>query len=79
MSVIDLPRWSVTDLHESLTSRSFRAAVERATADTDRLIAACDSGSRSAVSRVSASRDDCAVEPASSATALTWRLVTSSA
>ncbi len=42
MTVTDLPRWSVRDLHDSLTSRSFQAAVERATADTDRLLAAFD-------------------------------------
>lgn len=32
-----LASWSVSDVHESITSRSFRAAFERAAADADRL------------------------------------------
>jgi len=32
-----LPRWSVTDLHESFTARSFLAAFEQSSADTARL------------------------------------------
>lgn len=38
----DLPRWSVTDLHESFESRSFLDAKERAGADVDRLISLFD-------------------------------------
>ena len=37
-----LPTWSFGDLHESLTARSFVDAMERAAADTDRLVAAFD-------------------------------------
>ncbi len=37
-----LPRWSVSDLHESFESRSFLAAKEEVAADTDRLIALFD-------------------------------------
>jgi oligoendopeptidase F len=37
-----LPRWDVTDLHESLTARSFTAAQEQAGADVDRLVALFD-------------------------------------
>ena len=38
----DLPRWSVTDLYESLDSREFRAAVEQARADVGRAMATFD-------------------------------------
>ncbi len=37
-----LPRWNVTDVHESLTSRSLLAAVERSDADVTRLISLFD-------------------------------------
>ncbi len=37
-----LPRWSVADVHESLDSRSFAAALEQAGADSDRLVALFD-------------------------------------
>ena len=37
-----LPRWSVTDLFESLDSREFRAAVEQVGADVDRVTATFD-------------------------------------
>ncbi|MFM8848286.1 MAG: M3 family oligoendopeptidase [Actinomycetota bacterium] len=45
MTTIDeesLPRWSVVDVHESLTSRSFRDALELVLADTARLEATFD-------------------------------------
>lgn len=38
----ELPRWSVADVHESLGARSFTDALERARADTDRLVALFD-------------------------------------
>ncbi len=38
----ELPRWSVTDLYESLDSREFRAAVEQARADVERTVAIFD-------------------------------------
>lgn len=38
----ELPRWSVSDVHESLDSRSFSAALERASADAERLVARFD-------------------------------------
>lgn len=37
-----LPRWNVTDVHESLGSRSFVAAMEQAEADVDRLVTEFD-------------------------------------
>jgi len=37
-----LPRWSVADVHESMDSRTFLAAMEQAAADTDRLGALFD-------------------------------------
>ncbi len=38
----ELPRWSVTDVHDSLDSRSFADALERAGADAGRLVALFD-------------------------------------
>ncbi|MET0324748.1 MAG: M3 family oligoendopeptidase, partial [Ilumatobacteraceae bacterium] len=38
----ELPRWSVADVHESMSSRSFLAALERLGADADRLVATFD-------------------------------------
>ena len=37
-----LPRWDVSDVHDSLESRSFTDALERASADADRLVALFD-------------------------------------
>lgn len=42
MTDIDLPRWSVADVHDSLDSRSFLDAQERAGAEVERLIALFD-------------------------------------
>lgn len=42
MTDIDLPRWSVADVHESLDSRSFLDAQEQAGASVERLIALFD-------------------------------------
>ena len=46
MPIIDspetLPRWSVADVHESLEAQSFRDALERAVAETTRLISLFD-------------------------------------
>ena len=42
MTDIDLPRWSVADVHESLDARSFLDAQEQAGADVDRLLALFD-------------------------------------
>ncbi len=42
MTDIDLPRWSVTDVHTSLDARSFLEAQEQAGADVERLIALFD-------------------------------------
>ena len=41
-STESLPRWSVADLHESMDSRSFRAAMEQAGSETTRLVALFD-------------------------------------
>jgi oligoendopeptidase F len=42
MTEIDLPRWSVADVHESLDARSFLDAQEQAGAEVERLIALFD-------------------------------------
>jgi len=42
VTVTDLPRWSVADVHESLDARSFTDALEQARADADRLVALFD-------------------------------------
>jgi pepF/M3 family oligoendopeptidase len=41
-SSTDLPRWSVSDVHDGLASQSFRDAHERTATDVDRLIALFD-------------------------------------
>jgi oligoendopeptidase F len=41
-AVETLPRWDVSDVHESLESRSFTDALEGASADADRLVALFD-------------------------------------
>ena len=42
VTMTDLPRWSVADVHESLDARSFTDSLEQARADTDRLVALFD-------------------------------------
>jgi oligoendopeptidase F len=42
VTMTDLPRWSVADVHESLDARSFTDALEQARADSDRLVALFD-------------------------------------
>jgi oligoendopeptidase F len=37
-----LPRWSIADVHESLTARSFVDAMERSTSDVERLVTLFD-------------------------------------
>jgi oligoendopeptidase F len=37
-----LPRWSIADVHESLTARSFVDAMEKSSSDVDRLVALFD-------------------------------------
>ncbi len=41
-TIEELPRWNLSDVHESFTARSFRAAMERVSTDTDRLAALFD-------------------------------------
>jgi oligoendopeptidase F len=41
-NIDELPRWSVTDLHESLDAQSFRDAMERSATETVRLVALFD-------------------------------------
>ncbi len=53
-----LPRWSVADVHESLESRSFTDAVERSSADVDRLAALFDELGIRAVDPRPATADD---------------------
>ena len=54
----ELPRWSVADVHESLTARSFTAAMERAGAEVTRLQAAFDEHGIRAVSPRAVTDDD---------------------
>ena len=54
----ELPRWSVADVHESLDARSFLAAMERARADTARLVALFDELGVRAVAPRSVDADD---------------------
>jgi len=42
VTTTELPRWSVADVHDSLESRSFHDALERAGADADRLVGLFD-------------------------------------
>ncbi len=42
MTLTELPRWSVADVHESLDARSFTDALELARSDADRLVALFD-------------------------------------
>ena len=52
-----VPRWSVTDLHESFESRSFVDALERSEADLVRLVALFDELGIRAVEPVAATAD----------------------
>ena len=57
------PAGDVTDLHESLTPRSFVDAMERSTADVDRLEAAFDEhGVRAVEPRAVAAADGAAAD-----------------
>ena len=53
-----LPRWSIADVHESLTARSFVDAMERSTADVDRLVTLFDELGIRAIEPRSATADD---------------------
>jgi oligoendopeptidase F len=56
----DLPRWSVSDVHPSLTSRSFVDAMEAMASDVDRLEVAFDDEGIRAVAVRQATADDAA-------------------
>ncbi len=60
MSDTTLPRWSVSELHESFDSRSFLDEMERARADADRLIALFDECEIRAVARRKPTAQDAA-------------------
>jgi len=65
MTDIDLPRWSVADVHESLSSRSFLDAQEQAGASVERLIALFDEHEiRGGRSRTPTSTDGTAADAA---------------
>ncbi|MET0908392.1 MAG: M3 family metallopeptidase, partial [Ilumatobacteraceae bacterium] len=53
-----LPRWSIADVHESLTARSFVDAMERSTADVDRLVTLFDELGIRAIEPRRATADD---------------------
>lgn len=53
-----LPRWSVADVHESLTSKSFVDASERVGADVSRLVALFDHHNVRAIASRSVTPDD---------------------
>jgi pepF/M3 family oligoendopeptidase len=58
-----LPTWSVADVHESIGSRSFADALERAAADVDRLVAQFDDdGVRAVAPRPPAATDATAAD-----------------
>ena len=59
-----LPRWSVTDIHESLDARSFVDAMERGAADATRLVALFDEHGIRAVEPRQPSADDIAATEA---------------
>ena len=40
----ELPRWSIADVFESLSARTFSDAMEQSTADVERLVALFDDG-----------------------------------
>ena len=42
MTAVDLPRWSVDDVHAGFEARSFTDAMERSSADLTRLVALFD-------------------------------------
>lgn len=57
-SDVDLPRWDVSDLYESLESRELVAALEGARADVDRAVAAFDRHDIRAVTPREPTEDD---------------------
>jgi pepF/M3 family oligoendopeptidase len=64
-AIDDLPRWSVSDVHESLDSRSFSDALEQAGADVDRLVALFDElGIRATEHRAPTADDGAAADTA---------------
>lgn len=63
-----LPRWGVTDVHESFSARSFSDAMERSAAEVDRLIALFDElGIRTTAPRSPTSEDGAVADRAVSA------------
>jgi oligoendopeptidase F len=65
MTDIDLPRWSVADVHESLDARSFLDAQEQAGAEVERLIALFDEHAiRGGEQRVATATDGAATDAA---------------
>ena len=58
MSDATLPRWSFSDVHDSLTARSFVDAMERVAADADRLVAEFDEHDVRAVTPRPVTADD---------------------
>ncbi|MGB3735164.1 MAG: hypothetical protein WA964_09440, partial [Ilumatobacter sp.] len=63
MTDIELPRWSVADVHESLDARSFLDAQERAGAEVERLVALFDEHSiRGGEQRTATTEDGAAAD-----------------
>jgi pepF/M3 family oligoendopeptidase len=65
MTSIDLPRWSLADVHESVDARSFHDAMERSAADVERLVALFDElGVRAVEPRPPTAQDGVAADDA---------------
>jgi pepF/M3 family oligoendopeptidase len=61
----DLPRWSLSDVHESVDARSFTDAMERSAADVERLVALFDTlGIRAVDARTPTAEDGAAADEA---------------
>ena len=65
MTSTELPRWSLADVHESIDARSFNDAMERSSADVERLVALFDTlGIRAVAARTPTDEDGAAADEA---------------
>ena len=65
MTSTELPRWSLADVHESIDARSFNDAMERSSADVERLVALFDTlGIRAVAARTPTEQDGAAADEA---------------
>ena len=73
-TIEELPRWNVSDVHESFASRSFQAAMERVSTETDRLAALFDEHGIRSVEARPAEVDDGAAADAVITALNSWQL-----